>query len=78
MKTVSVTARFDGKYIQLDEPLDLEPNTKLMVTVLSGQDSEREEWSAFSLQGLARAYSGDEESYNLSDIKVYNPAYDRG
>ena len=78
MKTVSVTARFDGKHIQLDEPLDLEPNTRLMVTVLPGQDAEREEWLQLSLQGLARAYADDEGSYDLSDVKIPNPAYDRG
>ena len=77
MKTVSVTAHFDGKQIQLDEPLNLAPNAKLMVTVLSEQDSEREEWLRFSLQGLARAYADDEESYDLSDIKVPNPVYER-
>lgn len=77
MKTVSVTAHFDGKHIQLEEPLDLVPNTKLMVTVLSEQDSEREEWLQFSLRGLARAYADDEESYDLSDVKVPNSAYDR-
>ena len=77
MKTISVTAHFDGEHIQLDEPLDLEPNTKLIVTVLS-EDTEREEWLRFSLQGLARAYADDEESYSLSDIRVSNPAYDRG
>ncbi|MEM7735650.1 MAG: hypothetical protein AAF267_07645 [Deinococcota bacterium] len=78
MKTVSVTAHFDGKHIQLDEPLDLKPNTKLMVTVLPAQDSEREAWSRFSLEGLARAYSDNDEAYDLSDIKVPNPTYDRG
>ncbi len=78
MKTVSVTAHFDGQHIQLDEPLDLAPNTKLMVTVLSSQDFERHAWLQVSLQGLARAYSDDEEDYDLSDIKVHNPAYDRG
>ena len=77
MKTVSVTAHFDGKTIQLDEPLDLAPNTKLMVTVLSEQDAEREEWLQFSSQGLARAYADDEESYDVSDVKVPNPAYER-
>ena len=77
MKTVSVTAHFDGKNIQLDEPLDLAPNTKLMVTVLS-EDAEREGWLEFSLQGLARAYADDEESYDINDVKVPNPTYDRG
>ena len=77
MKTISVTAHFDGEHIQLDEPLNLEPNTKLMVTVLSGNNAERDQWLQFSLQGLARAYADDEESYSLSDIRVPNPAYDR-
>lgn len=35
MKTISVTARFDGKHIVLDEPLELAPNTQLIVTVSS-------------------------------------------
>ena len=78
MKTVSVTAHFDGKHIQQSEPLELAPNTKLMVTVLSSQDAERQAWLQVSLQGLARAYNDDEEDYDLSDIKVHNPTYDRG
>jgi hypothetical protein len=36
MKTVSVTAHFDGERILLDEVLELEPNTKPIVTVLPG------------------------------------------
>jgi hypothetical protein len=36
MKTVSVTAHFDGERILLDEVLELEPDTKLIVTVLPG------------------------------------------
>ena len=78
MKTVSVTAHFDGEQIQLDEPLDLEPNTKLMVTVLSGQDSERSAWQGLSAKGLAGAYGEDEEDYSEKDIKIANPAYERG
>ncbi len=77
MKTVSVTAHFDGKQIQLDEPLDLKPNAKLMVTLLPGQESEREGWQAISLQGLERAYSEEEDAYDLSDIKTPNPNYER-
>jgi len=77
MKTVSVTAHFDGQHIQLDEPLDLAPNTKLMVTVLS-EDAEREAWLKVSARGLARAYADNEEGYDSSDIKVPNPDYDRG
>lgn len=77
MKTVSVTAHFDGKQIQLDEPLDLEPNTRLMVTVLTDQDAERSGWRQVSAQGLAQAYSANEEEYTLSDLKTRNSSYDR-
>ena len=48
MKTVSVTAHFDGKHILLDELLDLKPNEKLIVTVLPEQDIEREVWLELS------------------------------
>lgn len=77
MKTVSVTAYFDGKQIQLDEPLDLKPNTKLMVTVLSDQESDRETWQAIAIQGLERAYTEEDEVYDLSDVKTSNPSYER-
>jgi hypothetical protein len=77
MKTVSVTAHFDGEHIKLDEPLELEPNAKLMVTVLSTQDDERSAWQRLSAKGLANAYGEDEEEYTLSDLKVSNPAYER-
>ena len=77
MKTVSVTAHFDGEHIKLDEPLNLEPNTKLMVTVLSVQDDERFLLARAFCGGLASAYSEDEEEYSVSDLKVVNPAYER-
>lgn len=84
MKTVSVTAHFDGERIRLDEPLDLEPNAKLMVTVLSPLsptpegEVERSAWQQLSARGLAAAYAEDEEDFDLSDVKVSNPAYERG
>ena len=33
--TQSIPAHFDGEHILLDEPVELKPNTKLIVTVLS-------------------------------------------
>jgi hypothetical protein len=36
---VTVKAHFDGQQIQLDEPVELKPNTKLLVTVL--EDGEK-------------------------------------
>ena len=40
-------------------------------------DSESAEWYAFSLKGLNRAYSDDEPDYELSQIKEFNPNYER-
>ena len=34
MSNVSIPAHFDGERILLDEPIELQPNTKLIVTVL--------------------------------------------
>jgi hypothetical protein len=39
MDTISITAHFDGERILLDEPIELEPNTKLIVTVLPKNDA---------------------------------------
>lgn len=36
-----IPAHFDGERILLDEPVELEPNTKLTVTVLSKSSRER-------------------------------------
>ncbi len=44
MDSVSIPAHFDGQQILLDEPCELEPNTRLIVTVLPNHDSERESW----------------------------------
>jgi hypothetical protein len=51
----TIAAHFDGKHILLDEPVELEPNTKLLVTVLP-KDLEREEWLDLLRKGLEAAY----------------------
>jgi hypothetical protein len=77
MKTVSVSvsAHFDGKHICLDEPLKLEPNTKLLVTVLSQQDTEYQDWLRLSARGLAAAYADDEPEYTMDSVIEINPDY---
>lgn len=77
MNTVSIPAHFDGVHILLDKPYPLEPNTKLLVTVLSEQDEEREGWLRLSEQRLAEAYSDEEPDYPLSCIREMNPDYER-
>ncbi len=75
MKTVSVSAHFDGEHIRLDEPLALEPNAKLIVTVLPAQDSESD-WAQLAKGSLENAYGADEEGYALEALKAPNPDYE--
>lgn len=77
METKTLRAHFDGKQILLDEPFELEPNVKLIITVLpESSDEEREDWARLSLESLARAYSDDEPEYALDLIKEANPDYE--
>ena len=64
----TILAHFDGEHILLDEPVELEPNTKLLVTVLP-KDVEREAWLNLSSTRLETAYDNDEEEYSLDLIK---------
>ena len=67
MQIVTLQAHFDGKQILLDEPYELAPNTKLIVSVIQPQDEEREDWMRFSLANLERAYGDDEPEYSLDE-----------
>jgi hypothetical protein len=70
-----IPAHFDGDRIQLDEPVDLQPDMRLFVTIVSKDDEEREEWHRFSALQLARAYSDDEPEYGPESIIEVNPDY---
>lgn len=77
METKTLRAHFDGKQILLDEPFELEANTKLIVTVLpESSNEEREDWAQLSLESLGRAYGDDEPEYSLDLIKEANPEYE--
>ena len=70
METVTLRAHFDGKQIVLDEPIELEPNTELIVTVVPrAADEEREAWTRLALASLAPAYGHDEPEYSRDQIK---------
>jgi hypothetical protein len=71
MKTVTLTAHFDGEHIQLDEPFQLPAEARLLVTILpkSSADTERLDWYALSKAGLGRAYSDDEPDYPASLVR---------
>ena len=74
MKLISLSAHFDGQSIQLDEPYKLEPNIKLIVTVLPEQLAEREAWLWLSRHQLNNAYNQNDD-YPLDAIKTPNPDY---
>ncbi len=77
MEKTTLRAHFDGRQILLDEPFELEPNTKLIVTILpESLGEEREDWARLSLESLARAYGDDEPEYSLDLIKGANPEYE--
>ena len=76
MDSISIPAHFDGERILLDEPCELEPNAKLIVTVLPNHDSERESWLNWSAERLQPAYGDDEEEYSLDLIRDPNPDYE--
>jgi len=80
MPIIALPAHFDGERICLDEPFDLEPNTKLIVTVLPKHehDYEHENWLLFSGQRLEQAYGENEPDYSLDLIKEVNPGYEAG
>ena len=76
MDTISIPAHFDGERILLDEPVELEPNTRLIVTVLPNHDAERAAWSRLSGERLEDAYGEEEEGYSADLIKEANPEYE--
>jgi len=76
MQTISVSAHFDGERILLDEPIELEPDTKLIVTILPKDNGEREAWLGLSAGRLGEAYGETEEEYRADSIKEANPEYE--
>jgi hypothetical protein len=71
----TIFAHFDGQHIVLDDAVELESNTQLLVTVLP-KDVESEERRALSAKRLENAYGEDEEEYPLELIKELNPEYE--
>ena len=67
MKTLTtVPAHYDGKEIKLDIPLLLEPNTRLLITILDQEDSLDqmliESAMTNSKQAFARIWDNEEDA----------------
>ena len=73
---ISIPAHFDGEHIMLDEPVELERNARLIVTVLPNGDTDRDSWLRLSATQLEAAYEGDDDDYPLELVKEMNPAYE--
>lgn len=78
MEVVTLHAHFDGKQIILDDPYELQPDARLLVTVIHAPSTERNRWLKLSSQGLAAAYGDEEPDYSLTLIKEPNPTYETG
>jgi hypothetical protein len=76
MNPVSIPAHFDGERILLDEPVELTPDARLIVTILPRDDAERGPWLRISTARLADAYDGEGDEYALDSIKELNPDYE--
>ncbi len=78
MPIVTLLAHFNGERICLDEPCDLKPDTKLIVTILPKQelDNEHESWLFLSGQRLENAYGENEPEYSSDLLKEINPNYE--
>lgn len=75
MNPVIIRAHFDGERIHLDEPCKLEPDSTILVTIISkeSRNEDREEWLRRSEIGLSHAYGSEEPDYSVEMIKEVNP-----
>jgi hypothetical protein len=75
MNAVTLKAHYDGTHILLDDPFPLEPQTRLLVTVVPGDtvEDERQAWLAASQASFARAYGEDEPDYSDAALREQPP-----
>jgi hypothetical protein len=75
MSAITLKAHYDGKKICLDEPFELQPDSKLIVTVVNDDsaEAERQAWLAVSQAGLLRAYGDDEPDYSNAVLRETPP-----
>jgi hypothetical protein len=80
MKTITLSASFDGERIRLDEDFPLPKDARLLVTVLPTGSAEdealREFWRQTSAGSFARAYGPDEPDYILNMVREPNHRYE--
>jgi len=82
MKTVTLSAIFDGQQIRLEEDYPLPKDARLLVTVLPAPGERENEfrrgWYRLAAESLAGAYGPQEPEYTLDMLKETNPDYEGG
>ncbi len=73
---LAVKARFDGKRVLLPEVPKRPAGTVIVVFTDQETDWERDDWSGFSLQDLARAYGPNEPDYSKAVVRETNADYE--
>ena len=78
MKTITLSATFDGERIRLEDDHPLPKNARLLVTVLPevASDADRAAWIQIAGQNLSRAYGEREPDYPDACVKEPNPFYE--
>jgi hypothetical protein len=76
MSAITLKAHYDGKKICLDEPFELQTDSKLIVTVVpdDSAEAERQAWLAASQAGFARAYGENEPDYSNAVLRETPPS----
>lgn len=70
MQLKSLSARYDGSRVLFDDDVNIPPQTRLLVTILDGEDDpERAEFLALSAGRFADAFDGDEVEYSEADLR---------
>ena len=78
MELIVLRAHYDGQQIVLDDAVELQPNARLLVTVLPAPDAEQLAWLRLSAEVLSAAYGVDEPEYAATAVREPNPAYEGG
>ena len=70
MPSTNPKAHYQGRSIPSDEPYEVPPNARLLVTrVAAALDAERDLWASLAGEDLARAYGDNEPDYALDDVR---------
>ena len=84
MRTITLSAVYDGEHILLEDDYPLPKNARLLVTLvdpgfdagIEGEADFRRDWTRMALQSLARTYDDGEPDYPDAKLIERNPLYE--